>query len=113
MASVAASHVLSVALLEQSSSHPPSSHAPSPVELSESGSESDGDDDIAGLTHKLDSVENSSVLGPEEKEEEEEEEEDMDNFIDLDRFKLNAKDKIHGWKELHNQIKSDMNKGHK
>jgi len=83
------------------------------VELSESGSESDRDNDIAGLTCELDSVENSSVLGPEEEEKEEEEEEDMDNFIDPGGFELNAKDEIRGWKELQDQIKSDMNEGHK
>jgi hypothetical protein len=64
-------------------------------------------------------MENSSMLGPEKEEEEEEEEEedleeeDMDNFIDPGRFELNAKDEIHGWKELQDQIKSDMNEGHK
>ena len=82
------------------------------MELSESGSELDGDDDVVGSTHELDSVENSSVLGPEE-EEKEEEEEDMDNFIDLDRFELNTKDKICRWKKLRDQIKLDMNEGHK
>ncbi len=81
--------------------------------MSESGSESDGDDYIAGSTCELDSTENSSVLGPEEEEEEEEEEEDMDNFIDLGGFELNAKDEICRWKELRDQIKSDMNEGHK
>ena len=53
------------------------------------------------------------MLGPEEEEKEEEEEEDMDNFIDPGGFELNAKDEIRGWKELQDQIKSDMNEGHK
>jgi hypothetical protein len=86
------------------------------VELSESGSESDGDDDIAGSTHELDGVEDSKVLDPEEEdleEGEEEEEEDMDNFIDASRLELNAKNDIRGWKELQDQIKSDMDEGHK
>ena len=63
-------------------------------------------------------MENSSMHGPEEEEEEKEEEEeleeeDMDNFIDPGRFELNAKVEIRGWEELRDQIKSDMNEGHK
>jgi hypothetical protein len=71
------------------------------VELSESGSESDGNDDIAGSTRELDGVEDSEVLDPEEEdleEGEEEKEEDIDNFIDASRLELNAKNNIHGWK---------------
>ena len=113
VALAAASYMLLVAPSEQFSSHPPLSHAPSPVELSESGSELDGDDNVAGSTCKLDSTKNSSMLGPEEEEEKEEKEKDMDNFIDLGRFKLHTKDEIHRWKELQDQIKSDMNEGYK
>jgi len=81
------------------------------VESSESGSELDGDDNVASSTCKLDSAEDSSVLGP--KEEEESEEEDMDNFIKAGRLGLRAKDNICGWKKLQDQIKSDMNQAHK
>ena len=86
------------------------------MELSESGSESDGDDDVAGSTRELDSVEDSEVLDPEEEdleEGEEEEEKDMDNFIDASGLEPNAKNDIRGWKELRDQIKSDMDEGHK
>ncbi len=96
MSSVAPSHC--------SSSRPPLSHVPSPVELSKSGSESDGDDKVVGSTRELDSVEDSDMLDPEEKEDleegEEEEEEDMDNFIDASGLEPNAKNDICGWKEL-------------
>jgi hypothetical protein len=74
------------------------------VELSESGSEADGDDDIAGSTRELDGMDDSGVCDPEEEEDleegEEEEEEDMDNFIDASGIEPNAKNDIHGWKEL-------------
>ena len=46
-------------------------------------------------------------------EEEEEEEEEMDNFIEAGGLELRAKDDIRGWKELRDQIKSDMNEAHK
>ncbi len=110
------SHIQSgvVAPLHCSSSRPPSSHILSPVELSKSGSESDGDNEIVGLTRELDGMEDSNVLDPEEEEEleegeeeeedleegEEEEEEDMDNFIDTSRLELNANNNICRWKEL-------------
>lgn len=48
--------------------------------------------------------------GPEE---EESEEEDMDNFIEPGGLELNPKDDIRGWEELREQIKSDMDEGHK
>jgi hypothetical protein len=87
------------------------------VELSESGSELDGDDDIAGSTCELDGMEDSKVLDPQEEEDleegEEEEEEDMDNFINASGSEPNAKNDICGWKELRDQIKSDMDEGHK
>ena len=76
----------------------------------------DRDDNIVGSTCELDRVENSSVLDPKKEEEEkekEEEEKDMDNFIKVDRLELCARDNIHGWKELQDQIKLDMNKMHK
>ena len=117
VASAAASCVSSVAPLQRSFPHLPSLHVPSPVELSESRSEADGDDDVVGLTHKLDSMEDSGVYDPEEEEDleegEEEEEEDMDNFIDTSGLEPNTKNNICGWKELQDQIKSDMDEGHK
>jgi len=67
----------------------------------------DGNDEVAGSTCELDGVEDSDVLDPEE------EEEDMDNFIDASRLELNAKNNIRRWKELQDQIKSDMHEGHK
>jgi len=74
------------------------------VELSESGSELDSDDEVAGSTCKLDGMEDSDVLDPEKEEDleegEEEEEEDMDNFIDTSRLELNANNNICRWKEL-------------
>ena len=77
----------------------------------------DGDDNVAGSTHELDGVDDSGVRDPEEEEDleegEEEEEEDMDNFIDASRIEPNAKNDICGWKELRDQIKSDMDEGHK
>ena len=104
----------SVAPLHCSSSRPPSSHILSPVELSKSGSESDGDNEVVGLTRELDGMKDSNMLDPEEEEEleegeeeeedleegEEEEEEDMDNFIDASGLEPNTKNDIRGWKEL-------------
>ena len=95
------------------------------MELNESGSESDGDDDVVGSTRELVSAENSSMLGLEEedkevededeedKDEEDKDEDNMDNFIDPGGFELDAKNDIRGWKELRDQIKSDMNEAHK
>jgi len=87
------------------------------VELSESGSELDGDNKVVGSTCELNGVEDSNVLDPEEEEDleegEEEEEKDMDNFIDASGLEPNAKNDIRGWKELQDQIKSDMHERHK
>src|SRR6266851_3734639 len=104
--SVAPSRVLSIAP-SPAASLPPSSRGPSPVELSENGDESDGNDDIAGSDHKLNDGEHNSIIGLDD------EEDNIDNAMEASGSQLRAREEIRGWEELREQIKSDLEEAHR
>ena len=62
----------------------------SPVELSEDGDESDGNDDIEGLDHELDDREHNSTIGSDD------EEDDIDNTMEASRSQPRAREEIRG-----------------
>ncbi len=69
--------------------------------LDQGGSGSDGDGNVADSG------------GEEEGNTSEREEDDMDNFMDASGTKPKAKDDIHLWEELREQLKSDLVEGYK
>jgi hypothetical protein len=83
---MAASHAASIIPSLGPSSQPPSSHAPSPGGLGDSGSESDSDDDDV----EMDGREETS----------DREEDDTDTFMEASRSEPKAKEDIRSWKEL-------------
>src|SRR5216683_2469768 len=104
--SVAPSCVLLIAP-SLAASLPPSSHGPSPVELSENGDESDGNDDIAGSDCELDDGEHNSTIGSDD------EEDNIDNAMEASGSQPRARKEICGWEELREQIKSDLEEAHR
>jgi hypothetical protein len=73
------------------------------VGLDEGGSGSDGDSDVADSSRKEDGQGNIS----------EREKDDMDDFMDAIRLDPKAKEDICLWEELREQLKSDLQEGHK
>ncbi len=86
---MALSHAPSIILSSGPSLHPPSSHDPSSVGLSEGGSGSDSDDDSADSSHE---VGGRNALDREE--------DDMDNFMEASGSEPKVKEDIRSWKEL-------------
>jgi len=89
VASVASSHAPLIVPSSGPSSHPPSSHDPSPVGLSEGGSRLDSNNDSADSSHEVGS---RNALDREE--------DDMDNFMEASGSGPKAKEDIRSWKEL-------------
>jgi hypothetical protein len=79
---------------------------PSPVEVEDSGSDTEGGDDAASLSDQLDSLQDDKANGSEE-------EEDVDMLLDAVGSELKAKEEVHGWKELRKQIKDDILKAYR
>jgi hypothetical protein len=79
---------------------------PSPVEVEDSGSDTEGGDDAASLSDQLDSPQDDEANGSEE-------EEDVDMLLDAVGSELKAKEEVHGWKELRKQIKDDILKAYR
>jgi len=73
------------------------------VGLDEGGSGSDGDDDVVDLSDEAGGRGNAS----------DREEDNMDNTMDTTRSEPKAKEDIHPWEELQEQLKSDWVEGHK
>jgi hypothetical protein len=103
---LAPSRVPSIAPLP-AASLPPSSHGPSPVELSEDGDESDGNDDIAGSDRELDNGEHNSTIGSDN------EEDDINNAMEASGSQPRAREEIRRWEELQEQIKSDLEEAYR
>src|SRR6266851_1842162 len=101
--SVASSHISLIVPSLGQSLYPPSLHGPSPVGLDKGGSGSDGNSNVADSSHEKDGQGNIS----------EREEEDMDNFMDASGSDPKVKEDIHLWEELQEQLKSDLQEGHK
>src|SRR6267142_2305394 len=101
-------HVLSVSPSQNATPSPPSSCNPSPVELHESRSGLDSNDNNMSLSYE-DSLDKDSThqvhLSLEEK--------DMNLFTDVGGAEPKAGKDIRGWQELREQIKLDLLKAHK
>ena len=102
VSSVASSRAPSIVPSLGPSLHPPSSHDPSPVGLSEGRSGSDSNDNSADSSHEVGGGNASDR-----------EEDDMDNFMETSGSRPKAKEDIRSWKELWEQLKLDWLEGQK
>jgi hypothetical protein len=74
-----------------------------PEELSQTGSRSDGDSNIAERENELETLGRGS----------DSEEEDMDDFLDTSGAEPRAKEMIRDWNKLREQLKSELIMAHK
>jgi hypothetical protein len=80
---------------------------PSPVEVEDSGSDTEGGDNAVSLSDQLNSPQDDEANGSEE------EEEDVDMLLDAAGSEPKAKEEVHRWKELREQIKDDILKAYR
>jgi len=88
------------------------SNAPSPVEVSENGSAPDLDDEGMVDLNEDDNLEDN-LRHLDEEIDSEHEEDDMDNFMEASGYEPKAEEDIRGWRELRDQIKTELEAAHR
>jgi len=87
-------------------------NVPSPVEMSENGSAPDLDDEGMVDLNEDDNLEDN-LRHLDEEIDSECEEDDMDNFMEASRYEPKAEEDIRGWRELTDQIKTELEAAHR